>query len=255
MKTRIYSETDNFIAGMTLKDPEEPESGNMALHACKNTEDIIENRRKLADFLHCDLNDFVCAGQTHSANFHKVTRSDKGRGSDTMATAIPDTDALYTYEPNLLLCCFTADCVPVLFHNEKTGLMGIIHSGWQGTVKGIVPRVLTHLREVENCNLSDLNVWIGSALSQNRFEVDEDVYNKYRELGEVAEGMFQNEKTGKYHIDNQLTVKRQCEAQGVRPERIQIDRTCTFDDPEGFSYRRDRECGRHLAFIMKREAK
>ena len=32
-----------------------------------------------------------------------------------MDTAISNTDALYTLEPNLLLCSFTADCVPVIF--------------------------------------------------------------------------------------------------------------------------------------------
>ena len=59
-----------------------------------------------------------------------------------MDTAIPDTDALYTYEPNLVLCSFTADCVPVIFYNEVNGLIGVIHSGWQGTVKEITSEAL-----------------------------------------------------------------------------------------------------------------
>ncbi len=240
----------NFIAGMTLKDETEAENNNMALHACKNSSDIIENRRKSASFLHCNLGDFICCDQTHSANFHKVIPADRGRGSDTMDTAITDTDALYTYEPNLLLCCFTADCVPVIFYNEVTGLIGIIHSGWQGTVKEITPKVLDHLIQFENCKPWDLNVFIGSALSQERFEVDQDVYKKYKDLGYADEYIYWNENTSKYHIDNQLAVKKQCEMKGVKADKISLDPVCTFKNRDGFSYREDKNCGRHMSFIM-----
>ena len=89
----------SLIAGMTMKNETEPENNNMALHACENPENIISNRKKLAASLQCDLASFVCAQQTHSANFHKVTLSDIGRGAEQLETAIQDTDALYTYEP------------------------------------------------------------------------------------------------------------------------------------------------------------
>ncbi|HJF30571.1 MAG TPA: laccase domain-containing protein, partial [Sporosarcina psychrophila] len=46
-------------------------------------------------------------------------------------------------------------------------------------------------------------------------------------------------------------VKKQCEMAGIPAERISIDRTCTYIDPAGFSYRQDKKCGRHLSFIMK----
>ncbi|MER2237037.1 MAG: laccase domain-containing protein, partial [Psychrobacillus sp.] len=37
------------------------------------------------------------------------------------------------------------------------------------------------------------------------------------------------------------------------PEQISIDRTCTFLSPDGFSYREDRNTGRHLSFIMRKK--
>lgn len=234
-----------------MKDEAELEHNNMALHACKKPDDIVENRKKLATSLHYELTDFVCANQTHSAHFHRVTLADKGRGAEQMDTAIADTDALYTYEPNIALCSFTADCVPVIFYNEAKGLIGVIHSGWQGTVKEITLKLFEHLTQVEQCHPSDFHVQIGAALSQEKFEVDEDVYVKFKKLGYAEEFMYHNENTGKYHIDNQLTVKRQCELVGIPAEQIVIDRTCTYVDPAGFSYREDRECGRHLSFIVR----
>jgi len=252
MKTTIYLNNENLIAGMTVKDEAELEFNNMALHICENPENVVRNRKKLAASLHCELDNFVCANQTHSSNFQRVTLADKGRGADRLDTAIADTDALYTYEPNLLLCSFTADCVPVFFYNEVNGLIGVVHSGWQGTVKEITLKLFEHLKQVEHCNPSDLRVQIGAALSQEKFEVDEDVYVKFKNLGYADDFIYYNNQTNKYHIDNQQTVKKQCELAGISTEQITIDPTCTYLSPDGFSYRQDKQSGRHLSFIMKK---
>lgn len=226
-----------------MKDEAELEHNNMALHACENPNHIVENRKKLATFLQCELSDFVCANQTHSDHFHRVTLENKGQGARQMDTAIADTDALYTYEPNLVLCSFTADCVPVIFYNETQNLIGVIHSGWQGTVKEVTLKLFEHLIQVEQCKPSDFHVQIGAALSQEKFEVDEDVYVKFKSLGYAEDFMYHNKDTDKYHIDNQLTVRRQCELAGISAEQIMIDQTCTFINQNGFSYRENKKAG------------
>jgi YfiH family protein len=236
-----------------MKDSTMPETGIMALHSCEDTENVVENRRKLAAALGCSLEDFVSAYQCHSSNFHKVTTADRGRGAKTMDDAILNTDALYTFEPGLLLCCFTADCVPLILYDETTGLVGTIHSGWEGTVKEITPKALQHLIRNENINPQNLKIIIGPAISQEKFEVDRDVCDRFKALGYADEFIFYNGKTGKYHIDNQLTVKRQCELQGIPAANISIDRTCTYISADCFSHRRDKVCGRHLSFIMRKK--
>lgn len=253
MKAKIYFDNEKFIAGMTIKDGSELEYNNMALHACITPNHIVANRKKLAAFLHCNLIDFVCVNQTHSSNFQRVTLADKGRGADRVETAIKDTDAIYTYESNLILCCFTADCVPVIFYDETTGLIGVIHSGWQGTVNKITSKVLEYLIQFEHCFSSDLHVYIGMALSQKKFEVNKDVYFKFRDLGYTDNFIYYNDQTRKYHIDNQKIVKKQCELAGIPAHQITIDQACTYLDPDGFSYRQDKQCGRHLSFIMKKD--
>ena len=251
MKTKLYTNTEKLIAGITMKDETELDNNNMALHACINPDYVRQNRQKLATFLNCELEAFVCANQTHSANFHEVTVNDKGRGANQMDTAIADTDALYTFEPNLLLCSFTADCVPVIFHNDTSGIIGVIHSGWQGTVKEVSSKVFEHLKLDKQCNPSDFHVQIGMALSQEKFEVDEDVYLKFKDLGYADDFIYYNDQTHKYHIDNQRVVKKQCELAGIPNEHITIDETCTYVSSNGFSYRHDKKSGRHLSFIMR----
>lgn len=235
-----------------MKDEAEAEDNNMALHTARDPSDVLENRRKLALILGCSPGSFVCANQTHGSNFHRVVASEKGRGAFETESSITDTDALYTYEPDLLLCCFTADCVPLIFTNEDCGVVGVIHSGWAGTVREITLKVFRHLIHVENCDPKAFNVIIGPAISQKNFEVDEDVYTKFNALGYAEDFIYYNEQTRKYHIDNQLAVKKQCEIAGIQPDRIFVDRTCTFESPEGFSYRRDKGTGRHMSFIMKK---
>ena len=182
METEIYLNNGKYVAGITLKDETEQEQNNMALHVCQNSEHVLENREKLASLIRRQLDDFVCANQTHSANFYKVSQQDKGRGANSVNTAIQETDALYTYEPNIVLSTFTADCVPVTFYHEQTEVIGVIHSGWQGTVKEITLKLLHHLIEVEKCNPRYFHVHLGPALSQEKFEVDEDVYAQFRQL-------------------------------------------------------------------------
>lgn len=249
---KIYIERKNIIAGMTLKRDDRLERNNMALHVTKNEEHVIENRKRLAEMLKVPLNHFVCANQTHSANFYEVTGEDKGRGALEQGSAIPNTDALYTKEANIVLCTFTADCVPLMFYNEKANIIGVIHSGWKGTVQEIVKKTLSHIIETESCSAEDFHVYIGMALSQKRFEVDEDVYQLYDDLGYADPFISYHENTNKYHIDNQLVVKTQCEQIGIPEKQIAIDRTCTYDSEVGFSYREDKQAGRHLAFIVRK---
>lgn len=252
MKTKFYVNEETFVSGMTQKDPAEPENNNMALHACENPQLVLANRKKLADRLNTPLDQFICANQTHSANFRRVFIEDAGRGAFDAIDAFPDTDALYTYDAGLVLCSFAADCVPVIIRDRKAGLIGVIHSGWQGTIKEITPKLLQQLIDVEKCDPADLEIQIGAAISQQKFEVDQDVYLKFDELGYANNFMFFNKATNKYHIDNQAIVKRQCELAGVPSEQIQIDAICTYSSPNGFSYREDRKSGRHLIFAMKK---
>lgn len=251
MNPKIYMNSGGVLAGMTMKDPARPEINNMALHSCLDQESVLKNRQALADWAGVPLTRFVLAGQTHSDRFHKVTADDFGRGARRTDTAVPDTDALYTFEQGVLIGSFTADCVPVIFRNEKSGLIGVIHSGWQGTVKEITPKLFKHLQDGEGCNPEDFHVQLGAALSQEKFEVDRDVYEKFQALGYADDFISYNEQTGKWHIDNQKTVEAQLLQAGIPSEQITVDRTCTFKSPDGFSHREDKKAGRHLSFIVR----
>ncbi|OED33822.1 laccase [Planococcus maritimus] len=249
---KTYIDNDFYTAGISVKDPQTKGENNMALHAGIDREQSLENRKVLLAALGYTMDELVCAHQTHSNHFQKVSQQDAGKGARTFADAIADTDALYTRDTGLVLSSFAADCVPVTFYHVTEELIGAVHSGWQGTVKELVPHLFAHLISNENCAPEGFRVQIGMALSQEKFEVDKDVYLKFKALGYADPFISFNEATGKYHIDNQLTVKTQLLRAGVPADRITIDRSCTFKSPNGFSYREDKQCGRHMAYIVKK---
>lgn len=246
----LFIQTDRVLAGMTMKDSGAFENNNMALHSCENPEDIIKNREKLAAELGVTLDDFVCPNQTHSANFYEVTLADKGKGVRSLDDAIDQTDAIYTFEKDIVLTSFSADCVPVIFYHDD-GVVGVIHSGWRGTVQEITRKLFTHLVEEKQCDPSGFHVYIGAALSQQNFEVDLDVAEQFQELIYAKKYMAYDKIKDKYFIDNQKTVKEQCELTGIPRGNIYINDMCTMDSERGFSHRRDKGLGRHLTFIRR----
>lgn len=252
MKIKYYLDNQHYLAGVTLKDILELEENNLALHSCQQEEHIHYNREQLAYYLEQPLEHFVFAQQTHSDQFYQVQLEDRGKGVYSLDSAIPQTDALYTYESGIVLTSMSADCVPLLFYHTQKGIVGAIHSGWRGTVQEITTKTFTHLIQHEGCSPEDFYVILGPCLSQEKFEVDSDVAQQFQTLGYAEDYISMNEATGKYHIHNQLVVKTQCERVGIPSQQIITDSMCTYGHSDGFSYRENKQIGRHVSFIMKK---
>lgn len=243
---------DDIIAGTTLKDDTLTLSGNLALHTGDDPEMIITNREKLAADLKLPANRFVFANQTHSKNAHLVTTSDLGRGSRDTTSAIDDVDAVYTYEKNAVIGVFTADCVPVLFYDERTDLIGAIHSGWKGTVQDIVSQTFVQIKAAdEDFYMGSVKAILGPSISQTSFEVDQDVADQFKALGYADDFIKWDETRGKFLVDNQATVIEQLKRVGFLADNIRPSDQDTYVMADGFSYRLDKTKGRHFNFIAR----
>src|SRR5699024_1197528 len=154
---------------------------------------------------------------------------------------------------NIVLCSFSADCVPIVFYHETEDIIGAIHSGWKGTVQEITRKTFQHLLEEEHCAVEGFRIYIGAAICQEQFEVDEDVAEQYRALTYADDFILYDDKRKKYHIDNQATIVKQLELVGLKREQMIVDTTCTFLSDDGFSHRRDKGKGRHMAFIRRKK--
>ena len=145
--------------------------GNMA-YQVDNGEGVKERRLLLAKQLGIELNKFTFVHQHHSDIIQEVTINDIGKGVDSFEDGL-ECDALYTRIKGVPLCIFHADCVPIIFINEKEDLVGIIHAGFKGTMKHIAYKAIKYVTDKERLNITDFKFFIGPFRMKESFKVDE----------------------------------------------------------------------------------
>lgn len=249
-----WKRNHEYLAGTTLRNPDKEEYNNLALHCTKDKNAVLSNRKRLAEKLHVPMSQFVFANQTHSDHIVKITKEDAGKGAFDTSDAIADCDALYTRESNLLIGVFTADCVPILLYDPIEKLIGAIHSGWMGTTKQITAKTLDRLIQEEGCKPQNIHAFIGASIAYYSFEVGMEVVDQIKKLPFDCSAYITYKENNKAFVDNQGLNYQMLINAGVLKEHITIDKNDTFAENESFfSYRRDKACGRHLSFIVRKE--
>lgn len=88
-----------------------------------------------------------------------------------------EADALATSEPDLCLSVAVADCVPVALVSELE--VGMVHSGWRGTLAGVSGKAAQRLGG------SRVRAYIGPSIRRCCYEVSEELAGKFAtEFGE-----------------------------------------------------------------------
>ncbi len=226
------------------------DAGNMAYQA--TGERVLENRRLVANKINRGLNNFVFAKQCHSSNIAEVTSADAGRGVMSFEDGILDVDGLYTFDNNLVLAAFYADCTPVYIMSEQDNLTCVLHAGWQGTVKAIVFKAIEHFKTL-GIDPNNLEVVIGPSISYDNFEVEIDVIDQINKLEMIETNLcYKQINDIKYKADVKLINKLQAISAGVPAENIYVSDICTYQSENLFSFRRDNQTGRMIACIYKK---
>lgn len=175
--------------------------------------------------------------QTHTDNVKVVRKIEK----------LEDTDGIITNKKEIALITTSADCISLLLYDPVKKAIGSIHSGWKGTLKGIIVKAIEKMKNEYKSNPEDIICCICPSIRQCCFEVDEDVkdlfYNKYKDLKNIDEIIKLGDKKEdkqKYYID---TVKINIELlknMGLKEENIIDSNICTMCHSKEFhSYRAD----------------
>jgi YfiH family protein len=167
---------------------------------------------------------------------------------DQVPSNILEADALITNQDNLPIGVVTADCVPILIEDRKTGAVAAIHAGWRGTAKRIVQKAVDALQREYHSDPADLVAAIGPAIGACCFEIGPEVAEDLKKLPGGDRCLTRKEK---FYADLKSLIAYQLEEVGVRA----LDQTehCTRCNEELFySYRRNGpEAGRMIAAIQK----
>jgi len=213
---------------------------------------VRTNRQILAAKTPVSYDKWVFAQQEHTNNVIEVTSDDCGAGVLAPETALAATDGMYTAEKGIMLATFHADCTPIYFYNPTHRLIGLVHAGWAGTVKGITRHLLTEWF-ARGVKPADVYVVFGPAASQQAYEVDDIVATQVQAMGiQGSSSALIAKADGKYLLDTPYLNYLIALEVGVKECNMLRSRHCTItEEALFFSYRRTRRTGRMLAFICQ----
>lgn len=247
MNKIIYENTKTVYAATTLRDRTRPEANNTALHVCIDPNDVMINRKHLAEEIQLPLERWVLPWQKHTANIKEVKEEDAGKGAFDAPSSILETDAIYTSERNLLIGVFTADCVGLLLIDETTPCIAAIHSGWKGTVQAITEKTVLELLEKDLIHPTTTKAYFSPSLLFNTLEVGMEVIDQLQEHQIDMEGCIRYLSKEKALIDNQGMNIRMLKKYGIT--QIFPSTYDTKPSDNCFSYRRDgKKTGEHFTF-------
>ncbi|MCX7996745.1 MAG: peptidoglycan editing factor PgeF [Patescibacteria group bacterium] len=160
-------------------------------------------------------------------------------------------DALVTNRSGLLLTVLTADCVPIIYLDRTTGVIGVSHQGWRGSLARMAQKTVEAMVKA-GASVAAIEAFIGPAISGEVYDVTKDRYTTFRNEFFPYAHLFAKHRDGKYFLDlPELNVQQLLES-GLGVTNITSYRRCTYSEPDQFfSYRRDAktEFGEMLAYV------
>lgn len=184
------------------------------------------------------------------------------RAGDGVDTAFRrDADLIVSDDPSLALAIQTADCVPLLIADRVTGIVAAAHAGWRGLAAGVPGAAVAALGREFGSVPGNLVAAIGPSISAERYEVGEEVRERFAAAGSAAADLerwfLTGARAGHWQFDGWRAAQDQLEAAGVPPAQIYVSGLCTASYPDLFcSYRRDgKGAGRIAAAIRRSDAK
>lgn len=212
------------------------QSLNLGDHVGDDPAAVAHNRAHLAAALDLDPHRFIWMNQVHSATVARVDASNLG-------APIPETDAVVTTDPTVVLTVMVADCVPVLLFDAWAGVIAAAHAGRTGARNGVVANTVATMLEM-GATPEGIEVHLGPAASGRHYEVPQAMAD---DVEKHLPGSFTRTVKGTCGVDVRAGLVRQLMSLGI--ENVTIDPRCTITDSNMFSYRRDGVTGRQIGAI------
>jgi YfiH family protein len=209
-------------------------------------ENMTTNLQILSASFQFDQSRIILPKQTHSDRIVVIT-------TNYSEQILDETDALITNLTSVCLAVKTADCVPILLFDPVKKAIAAVHSGWRGTVQNIIGKTIKKMNQTYGTNPNNLVAAIGPCISQENYEVGNDVFEYFQKLFPEQESILRFEPNEKKALLNLTEAnKRLLIESGVKEGNIECSGICTFSNQNDFySARRDgQKTGRMLNGIM-----
>jgi len=210
------------------------DSLNLGLHVGDDPQDVLANRVVVSQQLSLPAEP-IWLEQVHGINVVDVRTIP---ADDTIVIA----DGSYSDQFGHVCAVMTADCLPLLLCDQQGTQVAAIHAGWRGLSEGIIEQALTMFHSPASAILA----YLGPAIGPCAFEVGSEVRDAFVNKDPRASMHFVRHNN-KYLADLIGLARLRLSAAGV--VFVYSADTCTFSDPDFFSYRRDKQTGRMASLI------
>ena len=223
------------------------DSLNCGPASADSLDNVIENRWRAISALGLQESQLFGLNQIHSTKVHTIDK----KSSDDYHPG----DGLVTKEKGMALSVLGADCAPVLFADKTAGVIGAAHSGWKGSVSGIIESMVESMCAI-GASRENIHACIGPTIHQKSYEVREDFIQQLESLSGFATEQFikkgEKEVQGQYFFDLPAYLLEQCKRSQIQGENLGLD-TYELED-SFFSFRRNThqgltEYGRQISVI------
>ncbi|RDE08747.1 peptidoglycan editing factor PgeF [Pelagibacterium lacus] len=207
---------------------------------------VVENVHRAVMALKGGPIEVALTRQVHGTHVHVV--------DDTFDLANrPEADAMVTVRTGIALGILTADCVPVLLADARTGVVGAAHAGWKGAVGEILARTVEAMVAL-GARHEDITAAIGPAISVENYEIGEEMAQTISDRHPHAAGFIVTDGWPRPHFDVPGLVRHQALALGLAA--VETTGGCTYAHPElYFSHRyathTEIRTGRQIALIAR----
>jgi len=178
-------------------------------------------------------------------------------GADVVAAHAPlahrkwhaRADGIITDRRGLPLVMRFADCVPLLYYDPVRQAIGLAHAGWRGTAVGVASAVIRAMQASYGSQPKDVQVVIGPSISQEHFQVGEEVVVAFEQRFGKAAGLVRRDLNGRAYVDLWQANALELMSAGVR--EIHVMGLCTFARSDLFFSHRAHHgrTGRFLSLI------
>ena len=182
--------------------------------------------------------------QTHSNHVVLANKNDHQRST---------ADGIITKESGITCVILTADCLPILFADAKTGIIAASHAGWRGAVSGIAQNTVEGMIH-EGAKREQIKAVIGPAIQQGSYQVGADLFEEVIENHPNASQYFiedPDHPQSRWYFDLPSFAQGLLTGIGIQTYVINAD---TYSDDRFFSHRRTCHknldgCGRLMSLI------
>lgn len=182
--------------------------------------------------------------QTHSADV-LIVQKPPSEGLHIFG----EGDGLLTKVRNLSLFIKTADCAPIALYDPIEGVIGAVHSGWRGTLGGILEEAIKKMTQFFLTKPENLLVVFGPSISYDAFEVGPELIEAFKEkypfFKEGEHYSPSKASSGKYFLGLKEVLRSHATSLGILDRHIDLLNYCTYLQPDLFySHRRAKESSR-----------